>query len=107
MGVDYDGVGGVGLLLTDERIAGLIESGIFTEDQWGEDRYESLERIGLTYYEAGSANYGGEVRWYLVVDGDTLADVNNNAPAFVEKAKKVGIITTVDELEIISDLLIC
>lgn len=32
MGIDYDGVGGIGLKVTTERVVALIAKGIFTEE---------------------------------------------------------------------------
>ena len=73
MGVDYDGVGGIGSELTPELQEILISHGAFTEQEWDDDHYECVESLGFEYSMAGDASYtGGEDTVYLFVKGDNL-----------------------------------
>lgn len=74
MSVDYDGVGGIGIELTDEVLLCIIDKGIFTEYQWEDDRHLTLESLGLSFSEAGSY-YSGNLKQYLFVDGNNLKEV--------------------------------
>lgn len=101
MGVDYGSIGGVGIEFTAEMVDVAIKNGVFSEDEWEEDEYECLGEIGLKYREAGNA-YAGVSRWYLLVNGDTLDEVNENSNKFIARLAEIGI--SVDKLDIISDL---
>lgn len=106
MGVDYDGVGGIGIEFTSKMSEKFITKGLFTEEEWDDDINECMERIGIPFNEAGSANYGGDGTMYLIVDGETLEDVLLNEGAFREKLSKVGINIGREDLQVISDILI-
>ena len=78
MGVDYDGVGGIGIEFTDEMAEKFSDKGLFTVEEWDDDPNDCMERIGILYCEAGWANYGGERRIYLVIFCSfTSADKSN------------------------------
>lgn len=107
MGVDYEGVGGVGIELTDEMIEQLKNYSSFTEEEWEDGPIYYMEKCGFLCFEGGSYHYTGEKRrFYFLVPGDTLKEVTNNAPTFIKNLAAFGIQTTVDDLKIISDLLI-
>ncbi len=56
MGVDYDGVGGIGIELTEEMIEYAIDHEVFTEEEWDDDRDYCLSKgEGFVYSVAGSA----------------------------------------------------
>lgn len=103
MGVDYTGVGGVGIELTDDHLKAVFASGKFTEEEWEEDHYACLEELGIEYAHAGNA-YSGEECIYLFVKGETLEEVYNNAPTFCEKLKEIGIELEPGKLGIIADM---
>ncbi len=109
MGVDYDGVGGVGIELTSDRITALVKSGVFTQDDWDDDPHECLlalcKRIGpVVYSEAGDYVYGGSRRMYLFVEGRNLVDLNMNESAFRQRLAVVGINLELSDLMVIEDL---
>lgn len=107
MGISYDGVGGIGIELTEELIEKFISKGYFTEDEWDEDYYECLETIGekldISYSTAGNFYSERDITRYLFVDGDNLKEILENYPSFIEKLKTVGIELSIEDLELISD----
>jgi len=104
MGVDHDGVGGIGVEITSEMVAQLIENGKFSEDDWDDDAYSCLDELGIEYQKAGAGDYGGQDRWYWMTPGKTLAEINQNAPDFITRLQSIGINISVDELRVIEDL---
>ncbi len=106
MGVDYDGVGGIGIEFTNEMVEKFIAGGLFTEEEWSDDSNECMERIGIPFNEAGSASYGGQGTMYLMVEGETLDDILSNEKAFCKKLSGEGIIIGRNDLKVISDILI-
>lgn len=103
MGVDYDGVGGVGIRMTEAVIDKFISAGLFTEDEWHDDPEGCCETVKLPYATYGSAYSGQETR-VLLVDGKTFGDIKRNAPAFVERLKALGLdALTEDDLEVIAE----
>lgn len=108
MGISYDGIGGIGIEVTEEIVAKFISSGYFTEDEWDEDYYECLETIGeklnISYSTAGNFYNGIEdLVHYLLVDGENLKEVVENSKTFIEKLKTVGLDLTEKDLLVISD----
>lgn len=104
MGVDYDGIGGMGIEITDEMVEVLIASGKLTKEEWDEDPHSCLDDIGITFCEAGSYCYGGDRRMYWLVDGDNLDEVNANATEFIANLGKLGIILSTKDLVVIQDI---
>ena len=105
MGVDYDGVGGVGICI-DDYLDQIIASGAFTREEWDEDVDDCLSRNGIHYAEAGSSYEEGNRRYYAFVEGENLEEVINNVPAFVEKFRGFGVVLLMKDIKIISDLLV-
>lgn len=103
MGIDYDGVGGIGIELTDNMIQTAIKKGIFTQEMWKEDQDHCLDILGFTYSDAGNY-YSGDIKTYLFVDGNNLGEINKNALDFIEKLKQFDIIYSVDDIELIEDV---
>jgi hypothetical protein len=111
MGVDYCSIGGIGIEITDDMKDKLSEDYYLkNEIDEDDDDYEEiwfteiLDDSGLEYSEAGSEGYGGEGRYYLLVDGNTLLEVQNNTDEFIKNLKNIGIIITIEDLQVISDL---
>jgi hypothetical protein len=104
MGVDYDGVGGIGIEFTDEMVEKVIKQGVFTEEDWADDWTDCMEKIGICYSEAGDYSYGGEKRIYLLVEGSTLDDIISNEEKFREDLSKLGITVERKDLKVIEDL---
>lgn len=101
MGVDYDGIGGIGVKITDEIVNDLIKSGCIKES--GD---LCLDNIGISYKTAG-CTYSGDCRYYWIVKGENLYEVNTNSQIFIEKLKKIGIEVTTKDLIVIEDICIC
>ena len=103
MGVDYNGVGGIGVEFTDDMAERAIERGMFSREDWEADRYMCMEEIGVLFSEAGNS-YSSDTRFYLLVEGETLKEINNNAGVFVEKVSKLLPDLSVDTLRVINDM---
>ena len=107
MGVDYDGVGGIGIELAEEMIEYAIEHGVFTEEAWDYDSGECLDQLAGFYYSHAGSSYSGDTFFYLFVPGSILGEINEKAPRFVEKVKEYfGVDIAVDDLKVISDIYI-
>jgi len=104
MGVSYNAIGGIGVLLDENIISALIKDGNFTEEEWGEDNNSCLEELEVEYEEAGSYGYGGEKRFYLLVKGKTLEDVNKNKHVLKIFLEKLKINITDADLIVVCDL---
>lgn len=106
MGVDYNGVGGIGIRLKSEMVNTAIEKSMFTEEDWEEDPIASVEVFGILYAQAGSA-YSGKEWFYLFVDGNNLEEVNANSKDFLNKINNIfDLNCTEKDLKVISDLYI-
>jgi len=111
MGVDYSSVGGIGIEIDDE-IKNMItdryctENGIEEDSDEYDELYfsEILDELEIDYSEGGSGCYGGDSSYYLLVDGNTLLEVQNNTDEFIKNLKNIGIEITVEDLQVISDL---
>lgn len=105
MGIDYDGVGGIGIELTDEMLDTLKQKGLFTEEEWDEDYYDCMEKIGLVwepahYYDVPVEEY----TFYLFVDGNNIVEINDNIPSFLDTLNKYGFNITKEDIIPISDI---
>lgn len=104
MGVGYGGVGGIGVQFDSDMQESAVEKGIFSEEDWDDCPGECMESVGLTFDTAGSA-YSGEEQFYLLVDGESLTDINNNAGDFCSKVNEaIGSKLTPADLKVIYDL---
>lgn len=104
MGVDYDGVGGIGILVDDDMVKKFIAAGVFTEEEWDECAGECMETVGVLFQEAGSACYGGDGRHYFFVKGDTLSEILENEGQFFRDLFKYGITVSRKDLKVVSDI---
>jgi hypothetical protein len=108
MGVDYDGVGGVGILITEDMLYTAWNN--FHKDALNEDNgddlsvNDKLDAIGITYATAGDGCYGGEDRYYWLVKGNTLPELIKEAPNFISLLKDNGISIDMDDIKVIEDL---
>lgn len=110
MGVDYRGVGGIGIEFTYEHLEMVVNKGVLddidTPDKIDTDYFgEYLAELDLEY-ECGGDGYGGETNYYILVPGKNLTEINQNSKAFIERLGSLGINITEDDLIVISDLYI-
>ncbi len=103
MGVDYTGIGGVGIEITEEMQEMITEKYNVEND---EEVYfvEILDEIGIEYSEAGSGNYSGEARYYFLVEGSKFSEIQDNTDDFIKSLKDIGIEITSEDLDVISDI---
>lgn len=103
MGIDYTPVGGIGLEITDEIKKKLV---IANEGEAHDGCMDSLcSDLGLEYSEAGDGSYSGdENTFYLMVEGTTLMEINENSGPFLDKMYEKGIRVTASDLQVISEL---
>lgn len=114
MGIDYRGVGGIGIEVTEQMIDEAFERKFGynceedeDEELTTEDKLNNLLFDSSLEYETAGNAYSGEITLYLLVSGSTLGEVQENVPVFLE-----GILQVFDikkdpaDLEVISDLLV-
>jgi len=106
MGVDYEGIGGVGLKITQKEIDAFIKAGIFTDEEWDQDENECIEKVGMLFSMSGDLFSGTNINFYLLVPGDTLPEVNGNVPKFIQDLADKGVIITENDIVVMSDILI-
>jgi len=104
MSIDYNGVGGIGIKVED-YVDCFIESKLFTQEEWDDDRYDCVEQIGIPFNSAGN-HFCDDVYYYLQVEGSNLVEINKNALSFIKKLEKYGIFLKLEDLEVISDICI-
>ena len=105
MSIDYDGVGGCGILITDEIIQKLISTGKITQDDWEDNKTEVLDKLSILYQLAGSS-FSGLLHYYWIIQGSKLLDIISNVSEFIKQLSKIGIIITLDDIIVIEDILI-
>lgn len=103
MSVNYYGVGGIGILITDDRINKFIESNLFSKKDWNDDPYECMDIVGISWVSGGDL-YFEEYNFYFLVEGDNLEEINKNEKSFRNKLSKYGIFIQQKDLIVISDL---
>lgn len=107
MGVDYDSVAGIGILVDEDIREKLILADLFSEEEWEEDPGECLEKVGIAFSEAGDSCYSGkDPRFYYFVEGKNLEEIINNYPILLDMLKRFGINKTIKDLIVIEDLLV-
>lgn len=114
MGVDFDSVGGIGILVTEEIKEKLLHRGVIAEEHVkAEGWYAALENLlsdfDIDLQEAGDYSYSGDIddqHLYLLVLGNNLEEINEEALKFLEKLNELtGLIFTFKDLKVISDVL--
>ena len=105
MGIDRDGIGGIGILVDQEVVEKMITKGIFTEDEWEDDPLECLDMTMIPHATAGDGSYTGDDDiFYFMIDGNTLNEINRNVPDFIKRLNEVGVSIKEEELIVISDI---
>lgn len=103
MSIDYDGVGGIGIEVTERVLKKLISAKLFTRKQWNEDFNECLKKIGLLFSTAGNFYCGDDLTHYLFVPGNNLQEILDNEEAFKLSLEKFGINVSRKDLLMISE----
>ena len=106
MRLDYDGVGGVGIRVTNDHIQTMIDKGLFSREEFEEDQSNCMDSLGIPYSCAGSFYQENASYFYFLVKGEILDDVIENKHEFIKSLSYIGINITDSDLIIISDLMI-
>lgn len=105
MGVDYEGIGGIGIKVNDELVAKIIDLGFFTGEDWSKDPQGCMSSLNIPYATAGAGSYGGEDRFYFTISAYTYKQVNENKDDFLHIINStLQTEFTEDDLIVISDL---
>lgn len=104
MSTDYDGVGGIGIKVTEEMIKKFIKLKFFTKEDWDDEAEDCLDTLGLVYRFGGS--YCEYENVYFFVEGDNLKEINKNSTKFLNTLKSMGINLNEEDLKVIEDILI-
>jgi hypothetical protein len=108
MGVDYQEVGGMGIVLTDCMIDVCIAKGLFTRKEYNLDFIECFHKIGLSVLEAGDYCYSGDLedrRLYIVMCGNNLDDILLNYKDFISQIDSIfELVINISDIKIISDI---
>ncbi len=102
MGIDYNGVGGIGIEFSYDIVEKCIESNIFTGEDWEDDYDECFSKLGLLYHTAGNLMCDEGIQ-YVFVEGNNLKEIIENSKSFIEKFKKIGVDLSLEDLLVISD----
>ena len=102
MSIDHGAVAGIGITLTDDMKETLINGeSRFSDEEWEDDFEWCLEEMGLDCRQSGCFLSGANIETHIFVEGDTLADINKNAPGFIEKLVKFGLNVRMEDLVLI------
>lgn len=112
MGVDYEGVGGVGIHLDHEllmSIDAIVDKE--TEELNTELIDDFFSKHKLSYTTAGGYCYSGDYEYdyrvYLIVGGHTIQELYDNSPPFIKKVNDaLGTSYTLDDVVEINDYLV-
>ena len=105
MGVDYSGVGGIGVYLDDEKLDKLFATGAFSREDWEElGPDDCFDRLDLPVRTTVGNEYSGQTEIVFLIDGNNLVEVVGNEAAFREKFAKYGIDLALNDLLVISEL---
>lgn len=103
MGVDYSPLGGIGIRVTKEYKKKLIVAN--EGETYDGDMVSVIEELGITAGTSGSGSYTGEENdYYMMVDGSTLMEINQNSAHFIKTLNSFGIDITEKDLEVIEEL---
>lgn len=101
MGVDYSPVGGIGIEVTKEIKSKLIKA----NDGNYDDMDSLLDDLDLPYKVAGNGSYtGNDNDYYVMVEGETLTEINSNTDRFIEVLGNLGVEIKLDDLKVIQEL---
>ena len=111
MDTEVKGIGGVGIKVTEEMFAKMIDANWFGDDiEPSDDPDECLERaakiIGCRLEVGGDSVDEGVARYYLLLDSNTLFGCVEKSAEFLGKLNNILINVTPEDLEIISDFVI-
>ncbi len=106
MGTEYEGVGGIGIEITEQMIDVFISKGLFTREDYQDVGADCLNFLGLESKTAGNL-WNGECLEYFIVPGNTLGEVKANIPGFLQALYyALGYKIEEDSLEVVADICI-
>lgn len=94
MSVCKEGCGGIGVAVTDAFVSRFIEAGIFTGADWEYDAEDALSKlcVGVCAFPVKMGSlFTGRVSYFLIVEGDTLLEIESNADSFLRDMRSLGI----------------
>lgn len=107
MGVDYEGAGGVGVVITDDMLDHAFDKSLIDSDLWDDDPSEVLSKLGIEHAQCGDAYSGDDFDWLALCPGGTLGELVKNAPEFVAQVNNVfGTALKPEGLELIVETLV-
>ena len=106
MGVDYQGAGGVGVIITGSMLDHAFDNSLIDSDAWEDDPSGVLSVLGIRHDQCGDL-YTGNFDWLALCPGDTLEELVRNAPEFVAKINNIfGTELKPGDLELIVETLV-
>ena len=108
MGIDYSGVGGVGIEISRHKVYEKVAKHFNDYDPDENDIDDYLYNV---FYESDNVNfeYAGntysnrDLTYYLFVNCNKYSELKDMVPKFLEELKTYGLEYTEEDLEIISD----
>jgi len=105
MSINHGTVAGIGITLTEDMQCILMDrTSKFSEEEWEDDFEWCLEEMGLESKMSGCFLSGTNIKIHTFIEGDTLDDINNNAPDFINKLAKHGLIIKHEDLMVIREM---
>jgi len=107
VGVDYTGIGGLGVVFNKTMLKNCFSTGIFSVEEWQYDYHSCMDKTGFEWAEGGSYSYTGDdddLTIYLLLKGATLTEVLHNEEEFIVKVMGLGVSITRDDIKIIEDI---
>jgi hypothetical protein len=105
MGVEYRGVGGIGVRLTDDMVRDIVDSGVISQRDWDVDGADCLPGDGGDFdaMQAGNS-WGGDTHYYLMMKSETLSGCWDALEGFMEALEELGMSLSLEDVKVVSDI---